>query len=34
MVIDPEKVKDLSNGVVDEIVNGLWMEIEGRDRRK
>jgi hypothetical protein len=34
MVVDPKEVKDLSNGMVDEIVNGLWVKIEGRDRRK
>jgi hypothetical protein len=34
MVVDPEKVEDLSYGVVDKIVNGLWIKIEGRDRWK
>jgi hypothetical protein len=34
MVVDPKKIEDLSNGVVDEIVNGLWIKVEGRDRRE
>jgi hypothetical protein len=34
MVIEPEKIKNLSNSVVDEIVNGLWMKVECRNRRK
>jgi len=34
MMVHPEEVEDLSNGVVDEIVNGLWMKVKGRDRRK
>jgi hypothetical protein len=34
MVVDSEKIENLSNGVVDKIVNGFWMKVEGRDRRK
>jgi hypothetical protein len=34
MVVDSEKIEDLSDSMVDKIVNGLWMKVESRDRRK
>ena len=32
MMVEPKKVEDLSDGVVDEIVNRFRMKIESRDR--
>jgi hypothetical protein len=34
MVVHIEKIQDLPDGMIDEIVNGFWMKVEGRDRRK
>ena len=34
MVVDLKEVQDLTNSVIDEIVDRSWLEIEGRDRGK
>ena len=34
MMVDPEKVENLSDRMVDQIVGRLWMEVEGWDWRE
>jgi len=34
MVVQPEKIEYLSDRVIDQIIDGFWMNIERRDRGK
>ena len=34
MVVEAEKIEDFSDSVVDEVIDGFWMKVEGRNRRE